>query len=278
MQNLNFLETEFLDILFQGKNKNYGAYTLRKFYPQRLHTAFMVTAAAVLSLFTLHFLIQDQLSPPVIISCPIPDVPGIKLISIALPPGDIADAGRVIQPANPDIPTRVVQDTKAASPVQKPIAKANPQPFSPQAGPGEGTNIVPNGGGGGVGPGEVPSGLGTARAAATPPVNNDYVVVPVAQIMPQFPGGEKALEDFLRKNIKYPTMAKKLGTTGTVYIEFVVNTLGKISDIKIVHGIGSGCDAETMRVVKSMPTWIPGQSNGSKVNVSYTLPVTFEFE
>ncbi len=79
----------------------------------------------------------------------------------------------------------------------------------------------------------------------------------VVEDMPSFPGGEEELFRFLGKNIKYPAMAKDAGIKGMVYVNFVVWTDGKIRDVKVLRGIGGGCDEEAIRVVKSMPSWKP---------------------
>ncbi len=93
--------------------------------------------------------------------------------------------------------------------------------------------------------------------------------------MPQFPGGEKEMMKFIMDNMKYPPKAKEMGIQGTVIASFIVNDKGKVVKVKIVRGIGSGCDEEALRVIKSMPDWTPGKQGGKAVNVSYLLPVKF---
>ena len=95
---------------------------------------------------------------------------------------------------------------------------------------------------------------------------------------PSFPGGEEARIKFIVNNLKYPESAKKNGIQGTVYVSFVVETDGYISNIQILRGIGSGCDEEVIRVMKLMPAWIPGKQNGKKVRVQYNMPVKFSLE
>ena len=93
--------------------------------------------------------------------------------------------------------------------------------------------------------------------------------------MPEFPGGRDSLNKFLIKNIKYPVQAKEDNIQGTVYVSFVVSSLGEINNIKILRGIGFGCDEEAIRVVKKMPIWKPGKQNGKEVSVIFNLPVNF---
>jgi protein TonB len=90
---------------------------------------------------------------------------------------------------------------------------------------------------------------------------------------PEFPGGDKALREYILNNIKYPEVARTSGITGTVYVQFVVEKNGSISDVKVVRGIGGGCDEEAVRVVKSMPKWKPGKQRGMPVRVYFTLPI-----
>ncbi|HOJ25553.1 MAG TPA: energy transducer TonB [Bacteroidales bacterium] len=93
---------------------------------------------------------------------------------------------------------------------------------------------------------------------------------------PEFPGGDKALREYILNNIKYPEVARTSGITGTVYVQFVVEKDGSISDVKVVRGIGGGCDEEAVRVVKSMPRWKPGKQRGQPVRVYFTLPIEFK--
>lgn len=97
----------------------------------------------------------------------------------------------------------------------------------------------------------------------------------IVEKMPSYPGGEKALFKYLGDNIKYPAMAKDAGITGKVFVNFVVNETGKITDVKVLRGIGGGCDEEAMRVIKNMPKWNAGKQRGKAVKVSYNLPIKF---
>ncbi len=116
-----------------------------------------------------------------------------------------------------------------------------------------------------------------------PPSDDDEEVVEaeiftVVESMPSFPGGMGELMKFLGKNINYPTLAKESGIQGRVFINFVVEPNGSISNVKVLRGIGGGCDEEAVRVVKSMPKWSPGKQRGKPVRVSYNLPVKFTLQ
>jgi protein TonB len=97
----------------------------------------------------------------------------------------------------------------------------------------------------------------------------------VVESMPEFPGGERALYKYLGENIRYPRMANEAGISGKVYITFVVEKDGSITDVRLMRGIGGGCDEEAMRVVKNMPDWVPGRQRGIPVRVQFILDVKF---
>ena len=92
---------------------------------------------------------------------------------------------------------------------------------------------------------------------------------------PSFPGGPEAFGKYLSKKINYPAIAKENNVQGKVFLNFTVERDGSLTDIKVVRGIGSGCDDEAVRVLKSSPRWRPGIQNGRAVRVSYTIPISF---
>lgn len=103
----------------------------------------------------------------------------------------------------------------------------------------------------------------------------DSIIFQVVEEMPEFPGGVKAMIEYIGKNMKYPEDAKANGTEGRVIVEFVVNADGTISDAKIKRSVAPSLDAEALRVVNSMPAWKPGRQRGQAVRVKYTLPIMF---
>lgn len=99
--------------------------------------------------------------------------------------------------------------------------------------------------------------------------------IPTLQVQPRFPGGEDAMYDFLNNNLKYPQIARELGISGRVYVQFVVEKDGSVSDIKIIRSRDRSLDKEALRIIELMPKWLPGVQNGHKVRVRMTLPVNF---
>ena len=100
----------------------------------------------------------------------------------------------------------------------------------------------------------------------------------IVEEMPAFPGGEQKLMEYVGKNIKYPQIARESGIQGRVFVGFVVEPDGSVSNVKLLRGIGGGCDEEAMRVIKSMPKWKPGKQRGKAVRVSYQIPVMFRLQ
>ena len=112
-------------------------------------------------------------------------------------------------------------------------------------------------------------------------VEEEVVETEIFQIveeMPQFPGGEAKLLEYVATHIKYPQIARETGIQGRVFVGFVVEPDGSVSNVKILRGIGGGCDEEAMRVIKSLPKWKPGKQRGKAVRVSYQIPVLFKLQ
>ena len=115
-------------------------------------------------------------------------------------------------------------------------------------------------------------------AEPEPPKVEETKVFDVVEQMPSFPGRQGALMQWLASNIKYPVVAEENGVQGRVVCTFVVERDGSITDVKVVRGVDPSLDKEAVRVLKQMPSWIPGKQNGSAVRVKYTVPVTFKLQ
>jgi len=103
-------------------------------------------------------------------------------------------------------------------------------------------------------------------------------VFTIVEEMPSFPGGDSERNKFLAENIQYPQQATENGIQGTVYVSFVVDSKGNVTDVKILRGIGGGCDEEALRVVRMMPKWHPGKQNGKQVRVLFNMPIYFKLQ
>lgn len=116
----------------------------------------------------------------------------------------------------------------------------------------------------------------TAKPESTEPLNViEEEVFVVVEEEPEFPGGMEALYRYLASNIKYPENAKKERIQGKVYVSFVIEKDGSVSNIKVLRDIGGGCGEEAVRVVKQMPKWKPGRQRGKRVRTQYNLPINF---
>ena len=97
----------------------------------------------------------------------------------------------------------------------------------------------------------------------------------VVENMPEFPGGDAGLMKYIQKNVKYPPIAKEYNITGKVFVSFIVDKSGSVSDVKIARGVDKSLDAEALRVVKSLPKYKPGKQRGKAVRVMFTIPINF---
>ena len=119
--------------------------------------------------------------------------------------------------------------------------------------------------------------VNTTAMAQNKKASNDKVLEK-AEVMPEFPGGEQAMMDFVAKNVQYPKEAMEKEISGRVLVGFIVEKDGSISETEVVKGIGGGCDEEAVRVVKAMPKWKPGKQDGKPVRVHFLLPLTFKLQ
>ncbi len=97
----------------------------------------------------------------------------------------------------------------------------------------------------------------------------------VVENMPEFPGGDLGLMKYIQKNVKYPPIAKEYNITGKVYVSFIVDKSGLVTNVKVVRGVDKNLDAEAVRVVKSLPKYKPGKQRGKPVRVMFTIPINF---
>lgn len=275
LENLN--SSEWCDIIFEGKNKSYGAFQLRQTSSRRHVAAFgivLLFVGAVVALPTL----ADR----------------IKASNATKYKGDMTEIykttrmevkqpeAEVIKPDIPEPPTvKHVKSIKYAPP--KIVA-------NDEADEAEMANVsdILNAKDSKVGMFDVPDGSTDSDAEfkkfadevtgekTTPKGNTGPETLKFAEIMPQFPGGEAEMYQFIKENLKYPVMDQEVGNQGRVIIRFVVSKTGEIMNVELMKGVSQGCDKEALRVVKSMPKWIPGRQNGDAVQVYFTLPIVFK--
>lgn len=254
------LNADLDDIIFEKRNKDYGAYYLRKIYDRHITRAFLIC----LSLFLIFFggpLLYKFLMRNNNVSAPKATVVITKLS--APPPIEKIPP----PPPPPNMPPPAKQ-IKFVPPVIKPDEKVTPEqepPKQEEIQTATVTNATPT-------DENVQFEQPQTAVVEQPPPPKIFKFV---EQMPQFPGGQAALMDYLAKNIRYPAAARENGIQGSVVLQFVVDETGNISTIQVLRDIGGGCADEAVRVVKAMPQWTPGKQNGEAVKVYFTLPVAF---
>ncbi len=260
----NILQSDVLDLLFENRNKAYGAYVLRKNYPQRLKAAMAAVTGLVLVIALLQFELKGKyknIAPPIIDS--------ITVLPVTLSP-EVKQpiAKRVIQPRRQaqiqsPLPL-IVKDSVAKDTVAK-VEELNNNKIGAETidGPPAGPEVAGTGGNG--------NGNGEAAKVTKPIVPT---VLENADIMPQFPGGMDAFQKFMMRNLK---QAEDLGPNDKLLVNarFIVDADGNVKGIEIIQSGRNDLDAEVIRVLNKMPKWIPGVQNGRNVAVYFRLPVTF---
>lgn len=263
---LDILKQEWIDVVFTGRNKTYGAYELRKQNPKNTNKALVI--GIIVFVFLISF--QTILN---FISGFIPKATEkVKITNVVLQPPPPLDKAKP-PPPPPEPPKPKVDQVKFPPPVVKPDNEVKEQPPTVKelevADPGQKTV----------------KGDPNADIKIDEPVGNSDVkqvteedpnkIFTAVEKEPAFPGGEDAFIRYLGKNIHYPAIAKENNVQGKVFLSFVVEKSGALTDIKIVRDIGSGCGDEAVRVLKNSPKWNPGIQNGRPVRVAYTIPVSF---
>ena len=115
-------------------------------------------------------------------------------------------------------------------------------------------------------------------AAATPPDETADDIFITVETQPSFPGGLNAFYRYLGETVKYPKQAIRQGVSGKVFVEFVVDKDGSLSQLRVAKGIGAGCDEEALRVIRNSPRWNPGKQRGRAVRVRMVVPITFKLQ
>jgi protein TonB len=259
---------EWIDLIFQNKNKEYGAYQLRKKQYRRVIIAFSV-AVVLFVLISAIPAIMHQIAPKrQEKDVRVRVMSDIKLLKPPPPP-------------NQDILKEIPEPPKLRNTIKftPPVIKPDRE-VADEEEPKMQQEVI-----------QKPSAIGTVDfnkgtddiAAPIPKENfqiagegTDEQPFTVVEQMPQFPGGEAEMFKFIKENLKYPPQAQNAGVQGKVILNFVVGKDGKITNVKVVRGIGFGCDEEAVRVLEKMPHWNPGKMGGRAVPVYFTFPITFK--
>lgn len=261
------LEADPLDILFENRNKLYGAYPLRKFYAQRLYISMSTTLSAVVlfSVFYLYF----HTSPIIKIMGPLPDYHLVP-VDLVQPPKPIT------RPARPSVPRPPVASVPNTIPLivppDKPVQPITTVSELDHNAIGVETLAGSRDGGETSGNGNLKSGE-VMQAAG--PVESKPEVFRTAEVMPEFPGGIEALKRYLNRNLRMPESSLEPGSIVHVVARFVVGADGRVRDIEIIQAADAVFNIEVKRVISKMPDWKPGSQNQRNVAVYFDLPVNF---
>jgi len=268
----NLNSKKWLNLIFEGKNKEYGAYVHRDESPARHLKALIIITVVSLSVIFLPSLIKsvipaakddtqsEELKTTVInIEDQLPEENQIKEI-VMPPPPEIKASIQYVAP-------KIVEDDKikddelmlTQAEILESKAEVSIQTVE----------------------GSLDSGVNIADITEHKVVIEEKAEVQIythVEVMPEFPGGEAELMKWLKDNIIYPTIAQEQGIQGRVMLRFVVRPDGSIDDVNVYKSLDPSCDKEALRAVKKMPKWTPGKQNGNPVSVYYNLPVVFRLQ
>lgn len=264
---LDILNQQWIDVVFSGRNKAYGAYELRKDNPRHTNRA-LIIGIAVFALIISFKTILNAIEGFI----PKADEK-VKVTEVVLPPPPINEEVKP-PPPPPEPPKPKIDQVRFPPPVVKPdnevqekdpptvkeLEVADPGQKDQKGDPNAEIRI------------DEPVGNSDVKAVVEENPNQIFAAV---EVSPSFPGGEGAFAKYLNKNIRYPAVARENNVQGRVVLTFVVERDGSLTDIKVIRSLGSGTDDEAMRVLKASPKWKPGIQNGKPVRVQYSIPVSF---
>jgi protein TonB len=263
------------DIVFEGRNKAYGAYVLRRIYGRHLSTAVVLATALAALLIAIPIAIQYLWPTMTVAADPLATLPPpMKFTDVVVPTTTPPPAAQhravIVRPPVNSVPTRVVPNEQA-KPIETPPTNQEVIDIPTETGPVAST-------GGAVGVGNA-TGVGTSNdTSAKPAVATKVEPFIHVEEMPDFIGGQAALAKYLQRHLRYPAAALRESVSGKVFMSFTVNSDGTITDVQVLKGLGFGTEEEAARVISSMPAWKPGRQNNHAVPVRYTLPITFRYE
>ncbi len=258
------------DIIFLDRNQAYGAFQLRRLYDKHmlqgmifgvLFALLMVNGPAIVRFF--------QGYTPIVETDPVIDV-----VNVLKTPPNVFTPPPPAQPkVNPPSPQEQIKTMHPTIVRDEEIIEEVPPPLQEEV-----FNPVSNG----SGTGEEIIGDPDGTLSSEGSENGNQIIVnevvqeetyTYVQQMPVFPGGQEAMYKYIYDRYKYPAIARQNGISGRILVQFIVTKEGTIEDVRIVSGIGGGCDEQALAVIRDMPKWNPGKHNGKAVNVSFMLPI-----
>ena len=277
MSKVDLIDNNWVDLVFEGRNKEYGAYVLRKETGKRNVKSMLLVFAVIIA-------IMAAVAAKVAIENAFPKKVAmetdVELSKLAQKKEAKVEKKAPVKVEEQKVVEKVKSSVKFTPPVIKKDDEVKPEEELKSQ---EDLNKTKTAIGSFDVKGNDEAGGEVLKAKEViaqpePPKEEETKVFDVVEVMPSFPGGQGALFEWLSKNIKYPVVAEENGVQGRVIVTFVVERNGSITDVQVVKSVDPSLDKEAVRVVKAMPHWIPGKQNGSAVRVKFTVPVTFRLQ
>lgn len=267
----NLYKSSWTDLIFKNRNKAYGAYQLRA-ESSSITTKAMLIAGSVFILLFAGPSIYKRLYPAHVES----DMSSTTVVDLAPPPVTAKLPEQKMDLPKPEPSKEKLNTVKLPAKIvvtEQPAIDETPPSLDQlenavvgqvtQSGTATHESATPAAASSGNGEGAVPATDNTVYDGA------------VVEKYPEFEGGMAAWAKFIQRNLRYPEEAMEKETQGKVFVSFVIEKDGSISNVSVIKGIGSGCDEEAIRVIKKSPRWKPGQQHNTTVRVRYTMPLAF---
>lgn len=271
MAKVDLSSSEWCDLIFSGKNKAYGAYQLREKSPKRHNIAVILVIVIALIGFSIPTLIKMATPKQKEV------MTEVTTLSQLEEPEIKQEEMKRVEPVAPP-PPALKSSIKFTAPVIKKDEEVHEDDEIKSQQELTETKVAISIADVKGNDEENGADIADLKQVVTQAEPEPEKVFDMVEQMPAFPGGMQELMVYLGKNIKYPTIAQENGTQGRVIIQFVVERDGTISDVRVARGVDPYLDKEAVRVVKSMPKWIPGKQNGKAVRVKFTVPVMFRLQ
>lgn len=275
MSKIDLIDNSWVDLVFEGKNHSYGAYRLRKNTGKRNLASIIIVLVAIVVIMAAvwaKIAIENAMPKKVAITT------DVELSQLAKKKEAKVERK---EPVKIEMEQKVVEKVKSSVKFTAPVIKKD-EDVAPEdelkSQDDLAKTAVAIGSFDVKGNDEAAGEVLKAKEVIAQEKPVEEKVFDVVEQMPQFPGGDAALFEYLSTHIKYPTIAEDNGVQGRVIVTFVVERDGSITDVKVVKSVDPSLDKEASRVVAGMPKWIPGKQNGSAVRVKYTVPVTFRLQ
>ena len=274
MAKIDLTSREWCDMVFEGRNKAYGAFELRQSSPKRHNIAMIIIIVVAVIAFSVPALIRFVTPEKV-------EEAMTEVTTLSKLPEAEVKKNEDLKPLAPETPPPppLKSSIKFTAPVIKKdeevseedeIKSQDEQAKNDKVA----ISIADVKGNDEINGADIADFKEVVRPEA--PKEEKEVPYQAVEQMPQFPGGDAELMKYIQDHLKYPVIAAENGIQGRVIVRFVVSKTGEIQDVTVLRGVDSSLDKEAVRVIKSMPKWIPGKQNGNNVAVYFTVPVMFK--